>query len=1035
MKEEGSIMDHGRMTTWMARGFSRAVLLAMAGACSSGPTPRETRPYVFTNGGFEMGAPNAAPQAWTVTDNLNANGVIVESPETLVGLQLAAGGKSLTTTIAAVNQPDPDLGAGASLRVCRYGNQCARVNFHSSTNFMTGGTNNGKNINTLSQIMTVGPGDVDPSDGQVHIRFVDAPVLQNPAHPADEQPYYFVELTDLTKNTILYTDFNLSAQAGVPWKTVNGGTANEIDYVDWSLVDISPGSSALAMGDMVELQIIASGCSPGGHFGEIYVDGLGSTIPGLFLSGTGPAQANAGTNITYDLTYKNGSAAAETGVVIDFTTPPNTTLQGVVPPAGVTCVGPGVGAPGTVVCTLAGALAAGAGGSLTVTVNIDPAATGTITAGNYQISSTQETPLLGPHIYTLIGCTLDSQCPVGDWCHETAPIDCTPTLANGIAVPTDASHANPTLNGMCTAAAGALVCTSGVCDMDNACGYANDDGACTAANGATVCRSGACDPDLKCGYAVGDGPCTVATGPVVCRSGACSTNGKCEPAGGCDVDADCTGGKWCDESTHVCSAQVANGTLIPTDPSHANPVLNGTCTVPAGTLVCISSVCDTGDNECGYANGDGPCTSVNGTTVCRSGVCSANGTCEAPGGCNVDADCPAGTWCNESAHTCTAQLANGVAMPTDAPHTNPTLNEICTVAAATLVCHSVVCDIHDNECGYANGDGPCTATDGAIQCRSALCTATASAPGICVACLNDSQCSDTTPACNTTTHVCVQCTTSSTCPTADPVCDPSSSTCVPCDGDFGSTATDPCGSMGEPFCFLTGKAAGECGKCATNADCQGHSGKFCDTTSGLCTAECGTDTDCLSSQWCNAAPGGRGMCEAKEVNGKPLPSTPTTVATCSESAGKRVCVSTVCDTKTNKCGFATGDGPCASNVECVDGMCDEKTHTCGVMDSGVDAGAKCHDDSDCATGRFCASDGACTPSLPTGGTCDRARECQSDDCTAGVCSTVVGSGNGLLCAVREPGGFRGTGTGGLVGLLVGLAGAGRRRRRKGATLG
>jgi hypothetical protein len=176
------------------------------------------------------------------------------------------------------------------------------------------------------------------------------------------------------------------------------------------------------------------------------------------------------------------------------------------------------------------------------------------------------------------------------------------------------------------------------------------------------------------------------------------------------------------------------------------------------------------------------------------------------------------------------------------------------------------------------------------------------------------------------------------------------------------------------------------------------------------------------------------MCEAKEVNGKPLPSTPTTVATCSEAVGKRVCVSTVCDTKTNKCGFATGDGPCASNAECVDGVCDEKAHTCGATDSGIDAGPQCHDDSDCATDHFCASDGACTPSLPTGATCDRARECQSEDCIAGVCSIVVGSGSGLLCAVREPGGFRGIGTGGLVGLLAGLAGAGLRRRRRGASL-
>ena len=155
--------------------------------------------------------------------------------------------------------------------------------------------------------MTVGPGDVDPSDMQIHVRFVIAPVLQNPVHLVNQQPYFFVQLTNLTQNTILYEDFNLSAQPGVAWKTVNGGTANEIDYTDWSLVDISPGSVKLAMGDMVKLEVIAGGCSLGGHFGEIYLDGLGPTVPGLFVTGAGPAQANAGTNITYNLTYENGS--------------------------------------------------------------------------------------------------------------------------------------------------------------------------------------------------------------------------------------------------------------------------------------------------------------------------------------------------------------------------------------------------------------------------------------------------------------------------------------------------------------------------------------------------------------------------------------------------------------------------------------------------------------------------------------------------------------------------------------------------------
>ena len=226
----------------------------------------EARSAQFTNGGFEMGAASAAPQSWTVVNNLNPNGVLQATPETFADLQLAAGGNALTTTIAAVNQPDPDLGAAASLRVCRYGAQCARVNFHSSTNF-----GNGKNVNTLSQTMQIGAMDVDPTDGQIHVRFAIAPVLQNPitGHTIAQKPYYFVQLTNITQNAILYTDFNLSAQPGVPWKTINGGTANPTIRLPrtWSARRPSrPGAPPSTWATQVELDVIAGGCSLGGHF-------------------------------------------------------------------------------------------------------------------------------------------------------------------------------------------------------------------------------------------------------------------------------------------------------------------------------------------------------------------------------------------------------------------------------------------------------------------------------------------------------------------------------------------------------------------------------------------------------------------------------------------------------------------------------------------------------------------------------------------------------------------------------------------------
>ncbi|HEY2406477.1 MAG TPA: hypothetical protein VGI10_10775 [Polyangiaceae bacterium] len=1151
------------MLNTMKCALGLALTLVLS-ACAPGADEPvgESRSAVVTNGGFETGAAGAAPPSWTLQTFLNQMpGITVQAPQTRAGLNLMAGGNALTTIVNGANQPDPDLGAAASLRWPRYGAQCARINFHSNN------PNNPRNVNSLTQTMTIAAGDVDPDDNQIHIRFAFAPVLQNPAHPPAEQPYYFIQISNVTKNTILYRDFNLSAQAGIPWKTVNGGTMNEIDYVDWTLVDVAPGPAALAMNDQVSMEFMAAGCDRGAHFGELYLDGVGATIPGLFVTGSAPAQANAGSNLVYSMRYKNGSAAAETGVVIRFMTPPNTTFQAITPPAGAVCVSPTVGTAGTIVCTFAAPVPAAGAGTFSVTVNINAGTTGQIVCGNYQIQSTQETPLLGSRITTTVGCALDSDCPANTWCNEAAKT-CGPKLANGVAIPTDAPHTNPTLNGTCTAAAGTLVCTSAVCDTDNKCGRLNGDGPCTVATGNVVCRSAVCDPDLKCGYANGDGPCTAANAATVCRSGSCSTNLLCKAAGGCNVDADCTGGQWCTESTHTCTAKLANGTMLPTDAPHTNPTLNGTCTAAAATLVCTSAACDTTDNKCGrlngdgpctvatgnvvcrstvcdpdlkcgYANGDGPCTTGNAATVCRSGACGANALCKPAGGCNVDADCTGGQWCTESTHTCTAKLGNGTPIPNDAPHTNPTLNGTCTAAAGTLVCTSAVCDTADAKCGFANGDGPCTIANGPTVCRSATCSASgvclppggcntdvdcasgtwcnesmhacmptlpnaspvpSDAPhmnptldgtcsaaagalvctsgvcdgkddacgyqngsgpcttangasvcrsticasaganqGTCVACVQNSDCAGATPVCNPATNTCVGCATSADCPNTTPVCDPAMSACTQCNGDNGAAVSDPCPTAAAGLCFLSGAKMGQCGSCSADADCQGHTGNLCDTASGSCTTGCRADSDCMASEWCNAEPNAVGMCVPKLPNGTPLPQTPSTVGgTCTGNVGARVCAAGACDVKDNTCGFATGDGSCQNDEQCRQGSCNPMTQTCGMVtgtepDAGIDAGTgpgpvpECMIDADCPQGYFCNGN-ACVAKLPTGASCSAVNQCQSNDCRDSRCSSIIGQGAGVLCSTGPVGSPSSGGRAAFLGLMLALAGLARRRQ-------
>src|SRR5438132_909036 len=119
--------------------------------------------------------------------------------------------------------------------------------------------------------------EVEPTDGLAHVRFVVAPVLQNPNHTTTQQPYYFLHVKNLTTGEELFNRFNYVSQAGVPWQSDAGGS---IEYLAWQAIDVAaPG--LINVGDDVQAQVIAAGCSLGGHWGEAYVDAFGAFLPGL----------------------------------------------------------------------------------------------------------------------------------------------------------------------------------------------------------------------------------------------------------------------------------------------------------------------------------------------------------------------------------------------------------------------------------------------------------------------------------------------------------------------------------------------------------------------------------------------------------------------------------------------------------------------------------------------------------------------------------------------------------------------------------
>lgn len=111
-------------------------------------------------------------------------------------------------------------------------------------------------------------------------------------------------------------------------------------------------------------------------------------------------------------------------------------------------------------------------------------------------------------------CAVDVDC-TGGWC-KISTSTCNPKIPNERPVGADPSHTTPVLDGQCSAAAGALTCVSGVCDLtDDACGFPDGVGPCTAGDAAVVCRTGACRNTGVCG-----------TNPVVVADGGVADGGS-----------------------------------------------------------------------------------------------------------------------------------------------------------------------------------------------------------------------------------------------------------------------------------------------------------------------------------------------------------------------------------------------------------------------------------------------------------------------------------------------------------------------------
>ena len=205
---------------------------------------------IFNNGGFEQNDFSG----WTVAGGTNP-GLLGAEPFTSASIQIAPGAPGPNAIVGQISDP-----LAPTILLPRVGLLTAKLNDE----------NGGALVTTLVQTDTVTNADIDVGDGMPHIRFAFAPVMDDPNHAPNEQPYFYVSVKNLADNSILFEQFAYSGQAGVNF--LNG--AGSWKYLEFQNVDVVLPLSAI--GQKVELTVVAADCSLGGHGGYVYVDGFGS---------------------------------------------------------------------------------------------------------------------------------------------------------------------------------------------------------------------------------------------------------------------------------------------------------------------------------------------------------------------------------------------------------------------------------------------------------------------------------------------------------------------------------------------------------------------------------------------------------------------------------------------------------------------------------------------------------------------------------------------------------------------------------------
>jgi hypothetical protein len=210
----------------------------------------------FVNGGFETGDLTGWTQGsgtWSSGQyNPASNPPVYIDPTTL-------SGPGISTVVSTGFDP-----VVVTLPMVYAGNNAVRVNFASGT--PSGGTD----ASWISQTVT--------NYGSSSINFAWSAVLENGGHSANQQAHFYIQVVDLTTNTVAYT---VSYNASSPNIAQSSGGAL---YSGWQAETVS-----VTQGHDYKVTLLAADCALGGHYGYVYLDGFGLVSVASLLGPSGPS--------------------------------------------------------------------------------------------------------------------------------------------------------------------------------------------------------------------------------------------------------------------------------------------------------------------------------------------------------------------------------------------------------------------------------------------------------------------------------------------------------------------------------------------------------------------------------------------------------------------------------------------------------------------------------------------------------------------------------------------------------------------------